>query len=344
MQPVLIWRERMRHFNIPLFVPHKGCPNDCVFCNQKRITANIKSVTGEDVERIILQHLKTLPKDAYVEAAFFGGSFTGIPMDEQEKLLCVAKKYYDAGLISGIRLSTRPDYINHEILDLLKSKSVTTIELGVQSLDEDVLKSSNRGHSRDIVFKSSQMIKEYGFSLGLQMMTGLPADTYEKSLKTAEEFIKIRPDFVRIYPTLVIKDTELACMYNSGAYIPQSIEDAVRLCKHLKVNFLENDIQVIRVSLQPTDEISPDASVVAGPFHPAFGELVDNEIFYDLISDITKDLTDCKVTVAVDVKDVSKAIGNKKINLKRLKEERNIDLFVKGIKDIDSRIKLIGVE
>lgn len=334
----------MKHFNIPLFVPHKGCPNDCVFCNQKRITSNIKSVTGEDVEKIISEHLKTLPQDAYIEAAFFGGSFTGIPMEEQKELLSVAKAYYDKGLISGIRLSTRPDYISYEILDLLKSKSVTTIELGVQSLDSEVLKKSNRGHDESVVIKASEMIKEYGFSLGLQMMTGLPGDTFEKSVETAEKFIKIKPDFVRIYPTLVIKDTELENMYNSGAYIPQSIDDAVRLCKHLKVNFLENDIQVIRVSLQPTDEISPDASVVAGPFHPAFGELVDNEIFYDLISDITKDLTDCKVTVAVDVKDVSKAIGNKKINIKRLKSERNIDLFVKGIKNIDSRIKLIGVE
>ncbi len=334
----------MRHFNIPLFVPHKGCPNDCVFCNQKRITAKASSVTGEDVDGIISEYLKTLPKDGYIEAAFFGGSFTGIPMHEQDELLSVAKKYLDAGKISGIRLSTRPDYINEEILDLLKSKSVTTIELGVQSLDEEVLLLSNRGHTSDIVYKSSELIKSYGFSLGLQMMTGLPGDTYERSLKTAREFIRIKPDFVRIYPTLVIKDTALADMYYSGAYIPQSTDSAVSLCKHLKTEFLKNDIEVIRVSLQPTEEISPDASVVAGPFHQAFGELVDNAIYCDLIAEKTKALKDCTVIIGVNKHCISKAIGNKKINVKRLEEEKNIRLKVKGIDIPDGVIELIGVE
>lgn len=334
----------MRHFNIPLFVPHKGCPNDCVFCNQKRITAQINPVTADMVEKTIEEHLKTLPKDAFIEAAFFGGSFTGIPLDEQAALLGVAKKYYDAGEISGIRLSTRPDYINKEILDLLKSKSVTTIELGVQSLDEEVLRLSNRGHNKEVVFLASELIKNYGFSLGLQMMTGLPGDTFRKSVKTAEEFIRIKPDFVRIYPTLVIKDTKLSDMYYSGAYIPQSLDDAVRLCKHLKILFLKNDIPVIRVSLQPTEEISPDASVVAGPFHAAFGELVDNALYYDLILEALDGMSDCTVTLGVNPKAVSKAVGNKKINVLKIKEEKNISLKIKPVSDIVTGVKLMGVE
>lgn len=334
----------MKHFNIPLFVPHKGCPNDCVFCNQKRITAHTSSVTSDMVDNTIQEYLKTLPVNSYIEAAFFGGSFTGIPIEEQDALLSVAKKYYDKGLISGIRLSTRPDYINKEILDLLKSKSVTTIELGVQSLDSEVLRLSNRGHSKEIVYESSKLIKDYGFSLGLQMMTGLPGDDFKKSEKTAEEFIKIKPDFVRIYPTLVIKDTKLADMYYSGAYIPQSTEDAVRLCKHLKSMFLKNKIQVIRVSLQPTEEISPKASVVAGPFHPAFGELVDNAMYYDLILEALSGISDCTAILGVNPKDVSKAVGNKKINVIKIKEEKNICLKVKPVKDIDTGVRLIGVE
>lgn len=334
----------MRHFNIPLFVPHKGCPNDCVFCNQKRITANIEPITADGAERIINKHLKTLPENSYIEAAFFGGSFTGIPIDEQEELLSVAKKYYDMGKISGIRLSTRPDYINEEILDLLKSKSVTVIELGVQSLDDEVLRLSNRGHTKEDVYNAVKLIKSYGFSLGLQMMTGLLGDSFEKSVKTAEEFIRLKPDFVRIYPTLVIKDTKLEDLYRSGVYIPQSLENAVSLCKHLKREFLKNDINVIRVSLQPTEEISPDASVVAGPFHSAFGELVDSLMYYDIINSLTKDLSSCTVIVGVDTKSVSKAIGHKRINVKKLEQERNIKLRVKGIYKEAGRIELIGVE
>lgn len=334
----------MKNFNIPLFVPHKGCPNDCVFCNQKRITAELESVTGEKVDKIISEYLKTLPKDAYIEAAFFGGSFTGIPIPEQDELLTVAKKYKDKGEISGIRLSTRPDYINKEILDLLKEKSVTTIELGVQSLDDEVLISSNRGHTKEDVYKAVELIKGYGFSLGLQMMTGLPGDSFEKSVNTAREFIDLRPDFVRIYPTLVIKDTMLSDLYYSGAYIPQSLEEAVRLCKHLKREFIKNGIKVIRVSLQPTEEISPEASVVAGPFHSAFGELVDNAIYYDEILEKTKNLSDCTVILGVNPSCISKAVGNKKINVMKLKKDRNIFLKVVGVTTQEWKVELIGVE
>lgn len=334
----------MKHYNIPIFVPHKGCPNDCVFCNQKKITAHENPMTPEEADRTIEEYLKTLPDNSYKEVAFFGGSFTGIPIEEQEALLNVAKKYYDCGAISGIRLSTRPDYINDEILTLLKLKSVTMIELGVQSMDEEVLRLSNRGHKREAVFEAAELIKKYGFSLGLQMMTGLPGDTFQKSVNTTEEFIKIKPEQVRIYPTLVIKDTKLAEMYYSGEYKPQTTEEAVELCKHLKKMFLKNAIQVIRVSLQPTEEISPEASVEAGPFHPAFGELVDNAIYYDLISELLADYSDCKVTLGVNAREVSKAVGNGKINIKKIKKEKNISLKIKAIQDIDTGVKLIGVE
>ncbi len=325
-------------------MPHKGCPNDCVFCNQKQITAKLEPVTGEQVDETIKEYLKTLPENSYIEAAFFGGSFTGIPIKEQDELLTVAKKYKDLGKISGIRLSTRPDYINEEILDLLKEKGVTTIELGVQSLDEEVLLLSNRGHTREEVYNAVKLIKSYGFNLGLQMMTGLPSDTFEKSVKTMEEFIALKPDFVRIYPTLVIKDTKLSDLYYSGAYIPQSIDDAVGLCKHLKREFLKSGIKVIRVSLQPTEEISPDASVVAGPFHFAFGELVDNAIYYDEILEKVKNLSNCTVKIGVNPSCISKAVGNKRKNAIKLKNDKNIRLKVVGIDIEDGKAELIGVE
>lgn len=334
----------MKHYNIPIFVPHKGCPNDCVFCNQKKITAHESPMTPEEADRTIEEYLKTLPDNSYKEVAFFGGSFTGIPIEEQEALLNVAKKYYDSGVISGIRLSTRPDYINEEILELLKSKDVTTIELGVQSMDDEVLRLSNRGHKSEAVIEAAELIKKYGFSLGLQMMTGLPGDTFQKSVNTAEKFIEIKPEFVRIYPTLVIKDTRLAEMYYSGEYRPQTTEEAVELCRYLKKMFLQNEIRVIRVSLQPTEEISPEASVVAGPFHPAFGELVDSAIYYDLISEVLADYSNCRVILGVNSREISKAVGNGKININKIKKEKNIALKIKAIQDIDTGVKLIGVE
>ena len=224
----------MKTYNIPIFVPHRGCPFDCVFCNQKRITGTQKEVTADDVHNIIGEYLKTLPsKNRRIEAAFFGGSFTGIPINEQSELLAAANEYLKKGDIDGIRLSTRPDYIDKEILDNLLKYGVTTIELGVQSMDDSVLKSSNRGHTRKDVINAVRLIKEYSFTLGLQMMTGLPGDTDEKSLYTADEIIKLKPDIVRIYPTLTIKDTFLEKMYLTGKYQPQSVDEAVNLAKQL---------------------------------------------------------------------------------------------------------------
>lgn len=318
----------MKTYNIPIFVPHRGCPFDCVFCNQKRITGTQEEVTAQSVKSTIEQYLKTLPKEnRRIETAFFGGSFTGIPMEEQKELLSVAYEYLQKGLIDGIRLSTRPDYINRDILDNLKKYGVTTIELGVQSMADDVLKSANRGHSRENVINSVNLIKEYDFTLGLQMMTGLPGDTDEKSLYTADEIIKLKPDIVRIYPTLTIKDTFLEKMYYLGKYKPQTLEEAVNLSKRLLLKFEEHNITVIRIGLQSTDEICENGSVVAGPVHSSFRELVESSIYYDIISDKLK--TDCKkAEVFVNPKEISKAVGNKKNNITKFKNEKNIEIKI----------------
>lgn len=322
---------KMKTYNIPIFVPHRGCPFDCVFCNQKRITGIDTDVTADDVKRIIDEHLKTLPDtDKFVEAAFFGGSFTGIAIEEQTKLLLQAQEYIKKGDINGIRLSTRPDYISKPILDNLLKHGVTTIELGVQSMDDGVLKASNRGHTREDVIKAVNLIKQYPFTLGLQMMTGLPEDTDEKSLYTADEIIALKPDIVRIYPTLTIKDTFLAKMYLSGKYKPQTLDNAVILAKKLLLKFEDNGINVIRIGLQSTDEICEDGSVVAGPVHSSFRELVESSIYYDIMYDCLKDMDCTAADVYVNTKEISKAVGNRRSNIEKIKNELNITIKIHG--------------
>lgn len=322
----------MRKYNIPIFVPHKGCPFDCVFCNQKRITGSTTDVMPDDVTRTIEEYLETLPDtDRNIEVAFFGGSFTGIPIEEQSALMERVLPYIQNGKINGIRLSTRPDYINQEILDNLKKHCVTTIELGVQSMSESVLKAANRGHNSDQVRDAVALIRQYNFSLGLQMMTGLPGDTDELSEMTAREIIKLKPDFVRIYPTLTIKDTFLEKMYNNGTYKPQSLESAVELSKKLVYMFERENIDVIRVGLQTTDEINSGASVVAGPFHSSFGELVESSIYYDIIASAISSLGEnAEVIVYVNPKEISKAVGNKRNNILKFKNSLGINVKIKG--------------
>lgn len=329
----------MKTYNIPIFVPHRGCPYDCVFCNQKRITGEQKEVTPADVENIISEYLKTLPKkDRRVEAAFFGGSFTGIPIFEQTALLKAAWEFKKRGFIDGIRLSTRPDYIDREILDNLLKYGVTTIELGVQSMDDEVLLKSNRGHTSDIVIRAVELIKEYPFTLGLQMMTGLPGDTREKSLLTAQRLIALKPDIVRIYPTLIIKDTYLETMYKRGEYAPQTVNEAVDLCKELVLKFEDKGITVIRMGLQSTEEISESGeSVIAGPLHSAFGEKVESSIYLDLILDALKDVKDKSVRVYVNSREISKAVGNRRENIKKVKEQRGIDIKICADDELQKR-------
>lgn len=319
----------MKNYNIPIFVPHRGCPFDCVFCNQKRITGENTEVSAEYVHFIIEEHLKTLPaENRYIEAAFFGGSFTGIPIEEQNNLLSVANEYIKNGFIDGIRLSTRPDYIDKDILDNLMKYGVTTIELGVQSMDDEVLKRSNRGHTRADVVKAVELIHKYPFTLGLQMMIGLPGDTDEKSLDTADEIIALKPDIVRIYPTLTIKDTCLEKMYMSGEYTPQTVNEAVSLSKQLLLKFEANNITVIRIGLQSTDEICEKGSVVAGPVHSSFREMVESSIYYDIVADELKDKECARADIFVNPKEVSKAVGNKRMNILKIKKEKGTDIKI----------------
>ncbi|MCX7714311.1 MAG: radical SAM protein [Clostridia bacterium] len=320
-----------RVFNIPIFVPHLGCPFDCVFCNQKHITGTQNTITSADVAKIIETHLKTLPeKDRYVEAAFFGGSFTGVDKKLQCELLGAAYEYIKNGKIDGIRISTRPDYVSEEILENLKNYGVTTIELGVQSMAEDVLAASCRGHGSVDVEKAVCLIKQYPFQLGLQMMTGLPKDTPEKSIFTANKLIALKPDFARIYPTLVVKDTYLEKQYKKGEYIPQTLDEAVSLCKKLLLMFSEANIPVVRIALMTTKEISPNGSVVAGPFHSSFRELVESSVYYDKIEKLLQGHKNKVAVIKVNEKEISKAVGNKRENIRKIYKNYGIRLKIQG--------------
>ena len=345
---------------IPIFIPHQGCPNDCVFCNQKRITGKGASIDFEEIKSDIEDSLKTIKPDTLIEIAFFGGSFTAINTELQRKCLEIANYYkgIDAR-ICDIRISTRPDAISKEKLEFLKIYNVTIIELGVQSLDEQVLISSERGHDCLCVYSSSSQIQQYGFTLGLQMMVGLPNDSEEKAIYTAREFVKIKPDYVRIYPVLVIKDTKLEEQMLQGVYSPISVEDSIEIVKKIYLLFVQNKIKVIRIGLQATQEINENESVIAGPFHPAFGELVFSRLYRDYLEAfLIEHKIQESIIVQVNKSLVSQLVGNKKENISyiynklnigvRVKEnkELNIDEFIFGnsklsINDIYSRLFLI---
>jgi histone acetyltransferase (RNA polymerase elongator complex component) len=304
-----------RHYIIPIFVPHKGCPHDCIFCNQKKITGSVKTVTPDNVQETIETYLSTIDRQkSHVELSFFGGSFTGIPLEYQNQLLEVAKKNYTNGKIDAIRLSTRPDYIDEKILNNLKEYGVGIIELGVQSMDKDVLIHSERGHTPEDVVNASKLIKEYGITLGLQMMVGLPMDTLEKDIFTAKEIIKLRPDFVRIYPALVIKDTYMEHMYINQSYKPLSVDEAVNICKYLYAEFVKNEIKIIRLGLQTTEQINLGRDVVSGPFHPSFRELVESAILNDMIDYNIEKYYDKSqnITICVSPRDISRLFADKK--------------------------------
>ena len=276
----------MRHGNISIFVPHIGCPHRCSFCNQNTITGENFAPKSDDVKKAVelaAAHSNYNPQNT--ELAFFGGSFTAIPKDYMTELLDAGYEFVKNGTVSGIRISTRPDAITPEILDILKARGVTAIELGCQSLDDEVLKLNHRGHTAADVKKASALIKQYGFSLGLQMMTGLLGDTEELSLQTAEKIISFGADTVRIYPTLLLKGTYLYSLYKKGEYEPQSLEQAVELVAKLLLLFEAAGVNVIRVGLHSVE----NDGFVSGPWHPAFGELCKSRVLLKKVLKIIND-------------------------------------------------------
>ena len=305
-----------KHANVALFIPFNGCPHRCSFCDQRSITGKAYQPTSEDVRNAVTTALDSLKENSiHSEIAFFGGSFTAIDRDYMLSLLEATVPYIDR--FRGIRISTRPDCIDEEVLSLLKSYHVTSIELGAQSMSDTVLTANDRGHTAQDVRVASRLIKDFGFELGLQMMTGLYKSTPESDIDTANQFIGLKPATVRIYPTIVMKGTRLGELYEAGVYQPQTLEEAIELTAHLLTMFDVAGINVIRVGLHDSESLKENR--LAGPYHPAFKELCESRIMLEKAAELLKELPHGAYTLRVSPKCRSKMTGNKKMNLIALK-------------------------
>lgn len=308
---------------IPFFIPHSGCPHQCVFCNQKNIAGHIRPADPSTIPQTIITYLDAHVQKGPVQAAFYGGSFTALPRQEQNAYLEAVRPFLRSGHIETIRLSTRPDCISKEILAFLKDHHVSIVELGVQSMDDRVLALAGRGHAAGDTITAVKLLKENGFTIGLQLMAGLPGDSEDIFMNTVNRVIGLKPDFVRIYPLLVIKGTPLEKLYKNGGYTPLSLDDAVLLCRNAFIRFEQAGIDVIRIGLQPTRELEKPGTILAGPYHPAFRQLVESSILLDrmrrYLSGSGKNSD--SVVFLVNPRDISAAVGQKRSNLGILKKE-----------------------
>ena len=334
-------KKAKKQYIIPVFIPHLGCPNDCTFCNQKSISGTKKMPTEDEVRKKIENDLNNFKEeDAYIEIAFFGGSFTGIEKELQEKYLSIAEEYVKNKKVNSIRISTRPDYINKDIIKMLKKYGVKTIELGVQSTNDYILRRCERGHTFEDVKKASKLIRWNRIKLGHQIMVGLPESTKLDELRCSKDIIKLKPKIVRIYPVLVIRGTKLEQEYLNGEYQPLTVGQAVERCKEMLYLFNKNNIEVIRIGLQNTEEITDrkekNSEVVAGPYHPAFGQLVEDSVWYDSITDKIKKINVKvkEVKIKVNFSDMNNVIGHKRENIKKIKEIYDVDVTVEADNDI----------
>ena len=316
-----------KHINIPIFIPHLGCPNTCVFCNQRTISG-VQSFDISDVRRQIDEALVTIAPDVKREIAFFGGSFTGIDRELMISLLEISREYIKIGKVHSVRCSTRPDYINAEILDILEEYGVATIELGLQSTSESVLARSKRGHDFAAEREACRLIVERGISLVGQMMIGLPGATLDDEIATAKFIINSGAVGARIYPTVVFTDTELCSMALSGEYKPLDLDEAVMRSAAVFKCFCDANVKVVRIGLCASENLSGADTYFAGPNHPALGELVLGETYYISIKkqlEMLKLEKDKIITVRVAKGQISKAIGQRKKNRLRLLSDFNVD-------------------
>ncbi len=338
-----------RSYIIPIFLPYLGCRNRCIFCNQKAISREVPS--PESVRKIVESSLATFPsKNISIQIAFYGASFTAMPMEDQISYLEIAREFILRDEIESIRISTRPDAIDEEILYLLKGYNVKTVEIGAQSMDDEVLLLSLRGHKKDDTISSIKRLKAFGYEVGVQLMIGLPGDTLERFLKTLDLIIDLRPDFLRIHPTLVLKGSPLEALWIAKKYSPLSLEDSIEWLKEGLLKLENASIPVARIGLQPTRDL--EAHLIAGPYHPSIHQLVESSIFFDMAERlITRNFLSSKAVFLCNPKDLSNLKGQKNENIKKMKEKFSLEEIViqtwDGIKKgslalkIDSEIILI---
>lgn len=317
-----------RPFIIPVFLPHQGCPQRCIFCNQIAITSIKKNLPStKRLRSWINEYIKYKGKQRHpVQIAFYGGNFLGLKTDDIMRLLHEAARFVKDGLIDSIRFSTRPDTIDIQRLDVIKQYPVATIELGVQSMDDQVLAAANRGHTALDTEKAVELLKAHKYEIGLQMMVGLPGDDETKSLATGRRMAGLGPDFVRIYPTAVLANSPLAALYRQGEYTPWPLERCVIIVKNLYLMFINNKIPVIRMGLQASGDLAEGSTILAGPYHPAFGHLVHSEIFLDRAAAAIKSEKSNHETITLKVhpRNISKMRGLNNQNIEILKRKFQI--------------------
>lgn len=322
-------RPKNRHYTIPVFIPMEACPFQCIFCDQKRISGRTDVPSEEDVISILHKHLSTIPgKNSEIDVGFFGGTFTGLSPERQKGYFDTVLPFIKDGRIKGIRLSTRPDFISPEILDLLMKYPVKMIELGAQSMDDEVLKKSGRGHTSLDTENASRMILKAGFTLGLQMMIGLPGDTEEKSVKTAKRIVELGASETRIYPVIVIKGTPLEDLFRKGRYIPLELEEAIRLTKNIVQVFNESNVKIIRIGLHPSEGLLNRNDYIAGPFHTSFRELVMTSAWTDRFRDLLNEKPGKSIEISVNPVELNAAIGYYEKNRKLLEKHFRTVKFV----------------
>ena len=318
-------------FIIPIFLPHVGCQHQCAFCNQLSITGVKKdTISPEKLDLLINEFLQYKERHRRpVQVAFYGGNFLGLKKDYIKLLLDESTRFVKNGKVDSIRFSTRPDTISYEQLDILDNYPVSTVEIGVQSMDDQVLVMAKRGHTALDTEKAAAILKERNYEVGMQMMIGLPGDDETKSLFTAHKIAALSPDFVRIYPTVVLAKSRLAIWYQKGEYTPWSLARSVALVKNLYLFFKSKAIPVIRMGLQASEDLAKDAVILSGPFHPAFGHMIYSEIFLDMaiaVLEAKKDSCDT-ITIKVNPRSISKMRGLKNKNVETLKTKFNIKLL-----------------
>ena len=309
---------------VPIFIPHQGCPYRCVFCNQNEISGSEKEEDEERLHSAFNMYLKSRSLEELPpirEAAFYGGTFTALPMQRQEFLLSSVQSWVEQEYIQSMRLSTHPGTVSEEALELLGQYSVETIELGVQSTDPEVLRQSGRGDTPESLERSIHLIRSRGYRLGLQLMLGLPGDSEDVFQQSICDTLKFKPDFVRIYPALVVRGTALHKMYIKGDYTPWSLDRTVNALKMAVKRFEEAEIPVIRLGLHP--EPSLLANIVDGPYHPALRSLVESRICFDTLSDLLacEDVLPDRVTFKVPLRKISNYTGHRKENILMLKNK-----------------------
>lgn len=312
----------MRPLVIPFFIPHAGCPNTCTFCDQRLLSGSRPPLPEpEQIQNTVEQWLHRSPGRP-AEVAFFGGSFSLLPVETQRILLGSVRRFIDDGQLSGVRISTRPDALEDEILNFLREHGVKTIEVGVQSLDDQVLQRCNRGHSASDAVQGIARVADAGFQVGAQLLPGLPGDTLQTAVQTVHNVIDAGAQFLRIYPAVVLSGTQLAQLFQAGEYTPPDLAQGVQICARMLHICLQKGIPVIRIGLQADESLQNENTILAGCWHPALGQLVRSELYYDLICKLTTEsVTNEPFALICHPRSLSEVVGNRRHNLKRLQQQ-----------------------